>query len=491
MNVTPITPITVVKVLKNVPLNSSYADTLTFRSVSAQTTFFMGKAKYTFNDLTPIRLQNKIRLPVTADDIFDCNYIMFQNANFKNKWFYAFIKNVDFINVNECSVDIELDVMQSWMFDININSCYVEREHSNTDEPFENMQAEPINFDTWVCNANAHKYFANLYIAVGVTELVDGVSGGTHVVSNVYQGLITFYYPIDSAALVTSLIDSYAKASKLDSIVAIYMTPFGNSSESELWAPGVSKIPSTLDGYTPRNKKLYSTQFVHNEVLSTSGGKQSIYQNLWNESPTMQFTVIKSIAMMPSAMLVPINYNNIDFDYSSSLNLSDSPMCSWSGNTFANWLGQYASTAVLSNVMGALTSIVAGNPLPAMSTVANTAGTVMSHAVGSHYTAKSTATINTANYSALRIGFEIYQYCWNAEGLKMADDFLDVYGYATNQVKVPNITGRPYWNYVKTQNSKVTGSCGFDDLEKINSIFNNGITFWHGDYVGNYSLNNH
>lgn len=73
---------------------------------------------------------------------------------------------------------------------------------------------------------------------------------------------------------------------------------------------------------------------------------------------------------------------------------------------------------------------------------------------------------------------------------KIIDDFFDMYGYACGEVKIPNITGRPYWNYVKTKKISITGSIPFDDIATIRNIYDTGITFWHGDYVGAYNLNN-
>lgn len=74
MNVTPMTPLTELRILHDVPLEISYKDTLEFSSVSTQETF-KGKTKYTFTDLSPIRMQNMIRVPVVADNLYNCNYI--------------------------------------------------------------------------------------------------------------------------------------------------------------------------------------------------------------------------------------------------------------------------------------------------------------------------------------------------------------------------------------------------------------------------------
>ena len=66
-----------------------------------------------------------------------------------------------------------------------------------------------------------------------------------------------------------------------------------------------------------------------------------------------------------------------------------------------------------------------------------------------------------------------------------------MYGYQTNRVKTPNISARPHWNYIKTNDCVIEGSVPCDDMNKICSIFDGGITFWKkGSEVGNYSLDN-
>ena len=155
MIITPITPITAVKVLRGVPLDSTYTDTFGkgfFPNVSAQVAYFTRKAKYTFTDLTPVRMQNMLRLPIVADDLFDCNYIMFQNANFGQKWFYAFIDEINYINPSCSEVSFTLDVMQTWLFDYTIHPSFVEREHINNDSIGQNIVAENLELGDYVYN---------------------------------------------------------------------------------------------------------------------------------------------------------------------------------------------------------------------------------------------------------------------------------------------------------------------------------------------------
>ena len=71
------------------------------------------------------------------------------------------------------------------------------------------------------------------------------------------------------------------------------------------------------------------------------------------------------------------------------------------------------------------------------------------------------------------------------------DKFFDMYGYATNQVKMPNLNNRPNWNYVKTAGVIITANIPETDLQIIKDLFDNGITLWHNSstYL-DYSQNN-
>lgn len=66
-----------------------------------------------------------------------------------------------------------------------------------------------------------------------------------------------------------------------------------------------------------------------------------------------------------------------------------------------------------------------------------------------------------------------------------------MYGYLTNERKVPNIDNRPYWNYVKTIGANIEADIPQGDLLAINNMFDNGITLWHNtNYFLDYTKNN-
>lgn len=75
--------------------------------------------------------------------------------------------------------------------------------------------------------------------------------------------------------------------------------------------------------------------------------------------------------------------------------------------------------------------------------------------------------------------FYFYNMTIKSEYAKMIDDFFSMYGYKVNSVKVPNVTGRTNWNYVKTIDSIIVGDVPQADLQEIKNMFDDGVTLWH------------
>lgn len=69
-------------------------------------------------------------------------------------------------------------------------------------------------------------------------------------------------------------------------------------------------------------------------------------------------------------------------------------------------------------------------------------------------------------------------------------NFFNMFGYKQNKTKIPNFKTRRYWNFVHTKGCTITGFISNDDMVALKTIFDNGITLWHTDDIGNYALDN-
>lgn len=76
------------------------------------------------------------------------------------------------------------------------------------------------------------------------------------------------------------------------------------------------------------------------------------------------------------------------------------------------------------------------------------------------------------------------------EYIKVLESYFKKYGYAYNKIETPNLRTRNSWDYIRCIDANITGNINNNSLEKIKTIFNQGVTIWHTSDVGNYSLNN-
>ena len=107
--------------------------------------------------------------------------------------------------------------------------------------------------------------------------------------------------------------------------------------------------------------------------------------------------------------------------------------------------------------------------------------------------AKGNVNSGDINFAIGKIGFTGYCMSINAETAKSIDDFFSMFGYLVNVSKVPNITGRRYWNYVKTVGANIEGNIPQGDMDEIKAMFDRGITIWHDtahylDYTQNNTI---
>ena len=124
-------PTGIIELIKNVDIDSSYTHQYYFESESAQSTFFSGKVFATLSNSTYQRKNsNTIHVPYEMDEIFDCKYLRWKNTDYSNKWYYAFVVAIDYINPGVSQITYELDVYQTFLFNMVWKQSFVEREHT-------------------------------------------------------------------------------------------------------------------------------------------------------------------------------------------------------------------------------------------------------------------------------------------------------------------------------------------------------------------------
>lgn len=515
-----IQPTTNIRILKDVPLDTTYDHTIYFSSAKEQYNYFITLQKYNLTNYTYQRVKKGVsRIGIKADSLYDCNYMMFQNTAYGNKWFYAYITSVEFVN-NECAdVYFELDVMQTWFFDCEPDYCFVEREHTKTDIIGSHIEPETVATGEYIMNDyQAITGMTDMCVCIAIVDTTSVVDGTLY--DGIYGSAQLWVYDSTDVQSINTKISEYIE--KPESVISVYMFPKlfvgGTIPENHRLAYGASASKTTieleavttndtLDGYKPKNKKLYTYPYNFYHVDNASGSELSLrYEFFDDRKPVVEIS--GTVTQPVIAVLRPCSYKGVN-KYSElsgyttlnteSIQLNNYPMCSWNFNAYQTWVAQNSVPIILNAVSSTGKLAIAGaystNPAATIGTgVLGEVSGIMSQFYQASIAADiSKGNMNNGSGNVANAKQQFYggRCSITKEYAKMIDDYFTMFGYAIHKVKKPNRNSRPHWNYVKTIGATITGSVPSDDMRKICEIYNKGITFWkNGSEVGNYNLDN-
>lgn len=511
-----IQPNTNIRILKNVPLDNTYEHTIYFNSRDEQQNYFIGLQKYNLTNYTYQRVKRgTARVGIKSDDLYDCNYMMFQNTSFGNKWFYAFITSVEYVN-NDCSeISFELDVMQTWHFDYSPDYCFVEREHSVSDIIGENITPETLETGEYVYNEYDEIGSALKPLAIMIVVAENNENSG-NLNEGVYSGCTYMAYDKNNLDGIKEFLKVYEGTP--EAILSIYMFPAIALATHGITIPKdkglkissasntggqlsvtLEKITDTktLDGYKPKNRKLYTYPYNFVKIMTTTAEHNYRYEFFKNLQPT--FKIDTTYTMPINNVLRPVNYKNVTQKLiNESVVLDNYPLCPWISDSYRAWLAQNSVNNLQSILdVGALAGAVGLGVLnPAIGVGLGLAQIGKLTSEGYKASIRADQAHGNLTNGNIDISSDVKDFyscrcSVNSDYARIIDNYFSRFGYATKRVKIPNRNSRRHWNYVKTIDATITGSVPADDMKKICSIYDNGITFWkRGNEIGMYNLDN-
>lgn len=510
----------IVYLLAGVPLDSDQKNTLSWGNSQEQNTYFLSKQ---IGNLvgTYQRKDTFVRFDGKFDNVSTCNYIAYQNTNQSNKWYYAFVTDIVYVNDERTDLYIKTDVIQTHYFDMQFAQCFIEREHVSNDTfglhtiP-EGVEMGPYTTRTvttdWTIGSTGgalgmplaqHIIIAsNVDLTTG-DDIYGSIQGGT------YSGVRYFGYRFpEQVDIVTAILEIINGMGKIDGIKSMFMMPSifvkedgsGYVSPSGESAARICNMPTAIGGYTPKNKKLlcypYNMLYYTNRQGQNNFCRYELFHNL-EASGGPTFTADATVNEGSKAMLTPRNYEGKSYSFDNAITLPSWPQCSFSSDTFTAWFAQNgASWAVGTVIQGvsAAASIYTGN---AAGTISGLSGVFNSMVqLNNQLIAPPSFSGNSGAISTLQAfgdnWFEISQKCITSEYAEIIDSYFEVYGYKVNRVGTPNRRNRPVHDFIKTIDCKINGNINDSDTQEIQSLHDTGITYWRNpNQVGNYNLNNH
>jgi len=337
-------------------------------------------------------------------------------------------------------------------------------------------------------------------------------------------------------------------------VVSLIMFPSSFTHESSSGKPlehfysAFPKARTNVDGYVPKNNKLLTAPFK--SLLLTTGignGVSLDYDDFGNETDYINFKMWGVCSGSGEIICVPQHYKGVENNYDYKLIINGFPQCAYTIDAYRAWVAgggdKYMKMGLIQGIgQGLMNGLEAGwkalsgdvavgqmkdkanqlyqhgntqaglnayqqatnqaerNRLQNMQNVAGI-GSGLANAgikyIETKYESGNMVNIPMGENSAstmvaLReLNFRCYEINIVKEDAKRIDDFFSMYGYAVNEIKVPNIHQRPQWNFVKTEGCVVTGNVPNAIRTTIEQIFDSGVRFWNnGDNIGKYYLAN-
>lgn len=387
-------PIGYVRLLKGVALEPGYENTIYFESKLDQFNYFFHHNGISFNSISYTRYNRGIiRVGRNIKDCYNINYMMYCNdvpasSSFSSsqKWFYCFVTEVNYIAEEVTEIIFEPDVLQSWMFDYDLGSCYVDRQHTVTDAPGEWIEEEGLDvgpkmyqllqpplwntgnwsvvvacdmtpsysvYDGWTLAQNdgggvsGGVYSALHYVAF---DLISITSGGTVTVDQAeLTKLREFFSELTSmfTDYTNRVVSVFMMPTAIVTHVATYNEPYTHNFYIEKQVPTANHpnnhrwLYQSANGQRyVKNYKLYT--YPYTALVATNGVdtlSEWPFEFFGGSQPdNCLFRTYAALSAEPECWMLPLYYRGLAENFNEKIDFGTFPVCSWSSDNYFAWL---------------------------------------------------------------------------------------------------------------------------------------------------------
>lgn len=524
---------------KGIKLDKNYKQVLSYTE-SQMLTLLQDASHLVFRNNTYNFNNNTGRINVQASygTCIQANYMAFQNSEYSNKWFFAFIDNVVMISPSTCEIEYTIDVFSTWFDYWNPKECFIIRQHATTDVAGDNTIPEDIEHGEYIANGAEQIYsgFGDYwYVVVTSGGLfsgdnfpvcsIGGLPGtGFYYVTDSIIGLRSLYGLTDETRGV-NIIQCYMIPKNLIPSTAIHEIPnsfgvfvgdlsLGYASPQRIDWTAIGSRPSALNGVTPVNQKLLTYPFQYAWWTNSNGASNILKYELstnTNHGITISFWGVPTLG--GSIIAFPLNYDSQALNLEQSLMGGKFPTLGWSEDAYTNWLTQNGVNPTLNIAVqgvkkigglalmamgGASLGVLGGGLVSGLLDAGNAVSELYDHKMEPD---SYKGNINGGDVlSALGANtFVCVPKCIKAEYVRKIDKYFTRYGYRQNAVQYPNMQHRQNYNYIQIAREDNIGYANLHNgisvpsnaMETINNIYRSGVTIWNNHTnFGDYSVSN-
>ena len=567
-----------IQLLANIPFREDYKHTRYFSTRSEQNEWFSGRTVvHAMTQANYQRIEGKymVRVNKHIDDLWQVNYLRFQNSQYSNKWFYAFVTKMEYENKMNTRVYFEVDVFQTWFLDTTFQPSYVVREHRpqfNSDgTPVINTVEEGIDYGSEYDITSIKQVRPSsgvMFLVIVCKSLMHGTDAKkiTPIKNGIPQPLSFYIHPFLADGTVPSsnfeglspintvLKGIYSQDDAVNNVVALYVTEYigedivseGDSglsltfNESRFSKASIADdqsenfttvYVSDLPAYTTKRiafsddkykdlasvtetkllmypyacieltdfkgvSQTYKLEYLDEEgitlnVMGSLGTSNKVSYGLPFYNTTLDGTgdpdkmSLQNAIISNSANDIPILNDYLSAYLQGNRNSLSVQQRSIEFNGAMNAIGTVTGGGGAGNIVQGLASGLGNTQLQLeglqakKADIANTPPSLGKQGSNTYF--------ETGNgYNGLYVITKQIK----PEYRRKLRAYFNMFGYKYNEVKVPNLKTRQYWNYVQTMSCVLKGTLPQEEHVRLQKVFDDGITLWHTDDIGNYNLVN-
>lgn len=468
-----------------------------------------------------LRDRNYFTIEIDYNSALKVNYLAFTNPDYSNKWFFAFVDKVEYVSNKAVNIYYTIDHWTTWFDDWKPAKAFVIREHTLNDAIGANTIEEGLDLGEMVNNGDPIELgtstMQNPEIIVALTQnILDTISLQTNTYRGTYSGL--FYAVFTSVTDLNKFLKALASLGKNDIVNSIFYLPqelvgaityknveyggqtFSIGQPNNTYSPyklfdTSFAINTSLDGYTPTNKKLLCYPYNY-FILYNNAGDSAIfhYEDFENNKP--RFKAFGTMCVGGSIRAIPVGYKNISYfntDPSQGyyytniygLTAGKYPVCGWVSDVYTNWLTQNSlniQSGFFASTLNTATGLASGSASGAVSGINQLIAQYQAVRQHQFVPTQANGAVNSGDLMNAGINnfFYAYRICLRKEIAQSIDDLFSRYGYKTLRYKIPNISTRSTFNYLQISNDSVigTGDVPAESMSIINNVARRGVTIY-------------
>ena len=507
---------------KNIKIDKNYVNVLSYTE-EQMVTLCENNMVASANDYSFIRTNKTIMTAFSYEQCLQANYIAFQNKDYSNKWFFAWIDAVNYLGENNTEIVYTIDAWSTWYDKWEAKRCFVTREHVNDDTIGLHTINENLNVGDIIADSESIiEVQGQSFYWIVISSLFDpntnlkgrgiGTYAGYPQGSMWFAWLVNINNPGDDITAIADWLNLIDEKGQVNSIESIFVLPSSAISVSEI-DETTHKVKSAnfikesktyqkagyynFSDYTPKNNKCYVYPYNFIRVSNNLGSYNDymIEDFHTNYTGTEENTIVFELVGLPcqgfSGKLRPLFYKGIKQNDDESVQIGKFPTLSWASDSYINWLTQNGVN-IATSAISSIGSSLSGKYGSVASGIAGLIGNFYQGSLQSNV-AHGNVNMGDLSFRDSLYNFKLMRMRCKKEYLQVIDDYFSRFGYQVNITKIPNLTGRQNWNYVEIGASEYigNGSVPLNFMETINNACRRGVTIWHvHNNIGNFNLDN-